>query len=1474
MFSFKKSFVRFFQSLKPIGNTPPNAPHRTTQNRKKRTLHGLERLETRETPAGLGFHAILQLPESPIPNTSGILPAVTLPVETYVFGFHTPTTIASGRVTPAKTQFDALEVVAGLNAATTAAADSLFAALTKGAIYPTGVLTQYGADGTPVVAWVLGTVRVTNDTISLDNDVPFIDVKLAFASVTEATQAHRASYDVSTAKAVGPALPADLVLSALPPPANTPITLELSGGNVGQSAPPIRVQDYTFGFKNPVVIGSALAGASVGRPTFDALTVTATFGASSPLLFGNVNPGRSFKTATLIQRDSAGRTVAAWALGNVFVTTNAISSSDEMPQEQLKFVFGSITETTKSPPILGHPEVKVISASWDQLKNVPTGPELPANLTLDLLTSTSTDNKVFMQLFPTNYSQGASRILPINSINFGLRKSLSIASGGSGGNVDFDPLEVHLSYNETSPSLRGNLFAGTHYKALTIVQLDATRKVIARWDLGNVSLSEAYVAGQGIDLPLETLKFDYAEIKQELLVNGNRAISTWNHVKNQPDLDITFPDFEDIVPIVQVAASNAISAGASAPAASPPAPSIPTTLRTRSASLSAAGGGSNLSGNVIVYDGQPHPAVALATGLDGSELPGTITFTYYQGTAATGPGTSDPPVEVGTYTVVAHFVSDDPLYTNVDTAPFTFTIVPAGPAENCPPTIQVPGPQIVQPDTAAFQQGLLFSPGNGNAITIGDIDAGNGSLTVQLSVQHGRLAQAVTYAQVVGYNSANLTITGTLAEINQTLASLYYVPTLGYTGTDSLSINVDDQGNTGAGGSKTATASVTIRVQDQANHAPTVQVPTAQFVQAFTPFALNDALGNGIRVGDVDAGFGLVQVTISVQHGLLSLPTLTEGVTVLNGAHLNTPTIILLGRVDHLNYDLQSLTYMATENALVSDAIVVRINDLGNTGSGGALTAVASVPVLIQPSIIVLPSFLGIQSPTTQTVSASSHLLFSLANGNAIQVHFPNVGPDISIELKATRGRFAVAIAEATVTGAQTNNMTITGTPAQVNRTLDTLFYISDSTNGGDDTIELNATTDTLIASATITVPVQDRANIAPNITPPVGPISTPVFAPTVLSDLQVGDLDAGVGVVQLTLSVQHGVLSLPSLVGLTVLGGFSTGTPTLTVSGRIDHLNYNLRSLTYTATDPSANSDVLSMTINDLGNTGTGGPLSATSSVEIAITPSSSLAVPLSVGGPTLQTVTPNGALQFSAANGNAIRIADPAAADKLTVQLSVTSGFLNVAIALCKVTGQGTQTLTLVGTPAEINQTLDTLFYLSQGSTGQTDTISITARSFVGSTSGSVQIRKEAHLNVAPRVILPTSPQRVQATSHAFSDANGNSIRVGDLDAGLSDVQVTIRVEAGTVSVLPLVGISTAPNREVPSITGVGTASITLIGRVDHINYILQSLVYTPLAGKTKDQLWVRIDDLGNIGTPGPLSAAGGIELTPEVLQIVDWP
>ena len=144
-------------------------------------------------------------------------------------------------------------------------------------------------------------------------------------------------------------------------------------------------------------------------------------------------------------------------------------------------------------------------------------------------------------------------------------------------------------------------------------------------------------------------------------------------------------------------------------------------------------------------------------------------------------------------------------------------------AVNDAPLNTVPAAQVVGEDTA-----LVFSAANGNAISVGDVDAANSALQVTLTVTNGVLTLGGTAGITLtggADGSASLTFTGTLVSINAALNGLAFAPGANFNGAAVLSIVTDDLGNSGAGGAMSDTDSVAITVV-AVNDAPTTSPVT------------------------------------------------------------------------------------------------------------------------------------------------------------------------------------------------------------------------------------------------------------------------------------------------------------------------------------------------------------------------------------------------------------------------------------------------------------------------------------------------------------------------------------------------------------------------------------------------------------------------------------------------------------------------
>ncbi|MFC3197672.1 Ig-like domain-containing protein [Parapedobacter deserti] len=141
----------------------------------------------------------------------------------------------------------------------------------------------------------------------------------------------------------------------------------------------------------------------------------------------------------------------------------------------------------------------------------------------------------------------------------------------------------------------------------------------------------------------------------------------------------------------------------------------------------------------------------------------------------------------------------------------TVTVTLVVTAVNDAPVNTVPGAQSVDQDGV-----LVFSTGNGNAISVSDADAGGGSILVSLTATNGllKLGGTTGLTFIIGNGTADETMEfeGTIADINLALNGLSFMPMDGYNGPASLQIVSDDLGLTGAGGNQTDTDVIAITV--------------------------------------------------------------------------------------------------------------------------------------------------------------------------------------------------------------------------------------------------------------------------------------------------------------------------------------------------------------------------------------------------------------------------------------------------------------------------------------------------------------------------------------------------------------------------------------------------------------------------------------------------------------------------------------
>ncbi len=113
-------------------------------------------------------------------------------------------------------------------------------------------------------------------------------------------------------------------------------------------------------------------------------------------------------------------------------------------------------------------------------------------------------------------------------------------------------------------------------------------------------------------------------------------------------------------------------------------------------------------------------------------------------------------------------------------------------------------------------------------------DSINGNLELSLSLSldggHGvlTLASVAGLTNVTGNGSATISFRGVLDDVNTALAGVRFDASDGWFGTETLSVGLNDLGNTGGGGVKSTTGSMTLTVNDVTPAVPTDPVEPVQ----------------------------------------------------------------------------------------------------------------------------------------------------------------------------------------------------------------------------------------------------------------------------------------------------------------------------------------------------------------------------------------------------------------------------------------------------------------------------------------------------------------------------------------------------------------------------------------------------------------------------------------------------------------------
>jgi len=283
-----------------------------------------------------------------------------------------------------------------------------------------------------------------------------------------------------------------------------------------------------------------------------------------------------------------------------------------------------------------------------------------------------------------------------------------------------------------------------------------------------------------------------------------------------------------------------------------------------------------------------------------------------------------------------------------------------------------------------------------SSIVVSDPDAGSGEVTIKFSAKSGTMVYAAgTGITATGIASNNVTFTGTLSNLNFYLSiatNILYTPAqdVNGTGADSITVILNDNGNTGlGGGTDFFVGKIPINITP-VNDPPVidnVNGETSDILQAIGPQNIDlfdDATVSNVDSPDYNGGFLTISQGSGTANGYWGLDgttatsggdgTIAAGETIsVGGTAIGTVHATNDGQGGNtleVDFDtsnstnaniqtlLRALTY-AAPSSLGARVFTLTLNDADGTANGGDEDAAVSFTITITPNPPVLSNIDG-----------------------------------------------------------------------------------------------------------------------------------------------------------------------------------------------------------------------------------------------------------------------------------------------------------------------------------------------------------------------------------------------------------------------------------------------------------------------------------------------------------------------------------
>jgi hypothetical protein len=473
----------------------------------------------------------------------------------------------------------------------------------------------------------------------------------------------------------------------------------------------------------------------------------------------------------------------------------------------------------------------------------------------------------------------------------------------------------------------------------------------------------------------------------------------------------------------------------------------------------------------------------------------------------------------------------------------------------------------------------------------------------------------VSFSEVVtGFDETKVKVSGTagattvVVTLTKAGGTDYDVAVSGATKDGTVIINIDAGVATDAAGNPNDAATIFDNSVTVDLDAPTITAPTTTVNGTQdTKFVFDKS--NPIAVNDDDLNGGKVTVTLTATDGTLTLSSIS-GLTFTTGTGTGDKSMSFNGTEADVDAALTNLSFVPNSGFVGMTTIAISAMDLTTDKNAAVSNSTVTLDIvnLNQPPVIT------ITNKTPGEIITPEDVRLNFAAG-FITISDPDAGTDpVQVTLSVTNGTLTIADTSKLTftTGNGNGNVMIVfkGTLTDINAALNGLSYIGNQDFNGDDTLSIGVDdlghngaggnkTDSKSQMLTITAVNDAPVNHVPGAQT-VDENGTLVF--TGANAISVTDVDAGTGMEMVTLSSPNGQITLSGTTGLTFSQGTGTGDASMTFTGTLTDINNALTGLKFTPSKNFNGATTLTILTNDQGNTGSGGAMSATNTVNVTV--------------------------------------------------------------------------------------------------------------------------------------------------------------------------------------------------------------------------------------------------------------------------------